>query len=454
MAYASLRNRKPMEMASKISHGEIINNPGVQSYLRRCSIPTPPEQKVLDPLLVSQPVATRRLIKVIIAIDGGFRETFVRDEFPSVSITFFTFGPLLFRLSDLEYLDQQRFIAPEDLARLKKIQRHSLVLPTRNISLKGLSLRRSVRQTLQDFLLQRTAGDPSLMEALRWMLFREWESPVTKRWRITNCPNEGCEEKSIELTAASPDEGQCPKCGNPIYIVDALRLHERVDQEQGAGAIVSYVMTTLEQIALAHIIMSVWHMKPELIGEILFVKDGPLAFFGQTAPLSAPFRELAKFLSNQPDPETKNGSNRALLNVVGLEKSGAFVDHAIQIESQIPAATLLPLSNDYIYKYIIPGDPSSPDPYGGNTYWGAKLIFKAIDGNVYVATVPTGDFQLSPKVTDYLNLPDILGVLGLLRCSMYDNALVPIALANKLVSLSDFPSSRILESFARATIGA
>ena len=33
---------------------------------------------------------------------------------------------------------------------------------------------------------------------------------------------------------------------------------------------------------------------------------------------------------------------------------------------------------------------------------------------------------------------------------MYDNALIPIALANKLVSLSDFPSSRILETFAES----
>jgi hypothetical protein len=35
---------------------------------------------------------------------------------------------------------------------------------------------------------------------------------------------------------------------------------------------------------------------------------------------------------------------------------------------------------------------------------------------------------------------------------MYDNALLPIALVNKLVSLSDFPSARILESFARAAM--
>jgi hypothetical protein len=130
------------------------------------------------------------------------------------------------------------------------------------------------------------------------------------------------------------------------------------------------------------------------------------------------------------------------------------VDHAIQIEGHIPPSTVLPLSNEYIYKYVIPGDPASPDPYGKNTYWGGKLIFKAADGNVYVATIPTGDFRIAPTITDYLNLPDILAVLSSLRCSMYDNALVPIALANKLVSLSDFPSSRILESFAKSKVGS
>jgi len=35
---------------------------------------------------------------------------------------------------------------------------------------------------------------------------------------------------------------------------------------------------------------------------------------------------------------------------------------------------------------------------------------------------------------------------------MYDNALIPVALANKLVSLSDFSGQRILTSFARGMI--
>jgi len=39
--------------------------------------------------------------------------------------------------------------------------------------------------------------------------------------------------------------------------------------------------------------------------------------------------------------------------------------------------------------------------------------------------------------------------LSRLRCSMYDNALVPVVLANRLVSLADVPSAEILKKFAK-----
>jgi hypothetical protein len=138
-------------------------------------------------------------------------------------------------------------------------------------------------------------------------------------------------------------------------------------------------------------------------------------------------RELATFLGSRPGGA--GGQLASLLNVVGLEKSGPFVEHAIQIEDRLRPGSVLLLPNDYIYRYIIPGDPNGADPYGKNTYWGGKLIYKAHDGNVYVATVPTGQFRVTPQYDDFLNLTDILAVLGERRCSMYDNALIPIALA-------------------------
>lgn len=196
----------------------------------------------------------------------------------------------------------------------------------------------------------------------------------------------------------------------------------------------------------------IYEIKPSLLAEVLFIKDGPLACFGQIAPLSAPFREMVSFFGRQ-EIRHPDGARISLLNLAGFEKSGPFVDHAVSIERQLRPGTALLLSNEYIYRYIVPGDPASSDPYGSNTYWGSKLIFKATDGNTYVATVPTYDgFRSRPSYDDFINLTEVLAAVSDLRCSMYDNALIPVALANRLVSLSDSPSSRILETFAKDSL--
>lgn len=453
MAYSSVHGRKPMERASKISHGHIINNPVVEKLLSECTIPRPPEPGTLDGCLEDLPALPVQTVRAVVAVDGSMREEPVRRAFPSASVTFFSFGPLLFHLEALRDLDREPFIAPEDLVRLKNIQRYTLALPTKNVSWKGMTLTDSIRRALHEFFQASHAGDEPLLSTLRWLLFSGWDPAAAATWTLERCPHSGCSGPPLQLTMGTPDEFPCPSCGEPILLIDVFRLHERIDEEQGASGISSYVLTLLEHIALVHVIHGIWKMKPAFLREILFIKDGPLAFFGQTAPLSKPFRELATYLASRPDPSNPNAT-LALLNVVGLEKSGPFVEHAIHLDQQLRLGTVLPLTNDYIYRYVVPGDPSSPDPYGKNTYWGGKLIFKADDGNVYVATIPTKEgFVPSPTLGDYVNLAEVLHTVAELRCSMYDNALIPVALANRLVSLSNVPSSRILETFARDRLG-
>ncbi len=233
MAYSSLHGRKPMERASKISHSNVIASTAVQALLARCSIPRPAEANTLNSLLQDVPLALDQKIRAIVAVDGSMREVPVREEFPSAAITFFTFGPLLFKLEDLRELNNQTFIAPEDMARLKKIQRFVLVLPTRNISLNGLSLRDSVRRTLHEFFLERHADDDPLYKTLRWILFRGWITGGEKFWDLPHCPNYGCTRDVVRLVPLTPDEHACEVCGKPIYLIDACRLHERVPSLSG-----------------------------------------------------------------------------------------------------------------------------------------------------------------------------------------------------------------------------
>jgi len=81
------------------------------------------------------------------------------------------------------------------------------------------------------------------------------------------------------------------------------------------------------------------------------------------------------------------------------------------------------------------------------------VIFKTSNAQVHVVTVPTIESKAHPTEKDLHNLRAILGNVEKLRCDMYDSSLIPVALVNKLVSLANHPSSRILQKFAVDTLG-
>ena len=316
--------------------------------------------------------------------------------------------------------------------RLKNIERLKLALPIRTIRLNSeTTFSASVRRIVFDFYRSKF-GEGSLAETLAWLIFEEFSSkPIT--WSLASCPL--CDARDIELTRSmfgSQFTCTCPSCGGDIFITDALRLHEAIDEELGAGGILGYLLTTTEQIVLAHFIKALLNIKPMTLSQVMFIKDGPLAFFGQTANLHQPMRSLVRFLFANYD-----------LFLAGLEKSGSFVEHAHAVAPLIEPSQILLLDNEYIYKYIIPGKADPSNPYGRTTYYGNKIIFKSSTGGMHVVTLPTKTVLTAPTANDFPNLFSAMSIIEGLRCDMYDNALIPIALANKLVSLADHPSSKI-----------
>lgn len=447
MGYGS-KGRKPIERASKIAHVEIIKNPDVQAYVGRCILPSAPTPGSLDSMLTTLGDVDTTAITAVIAVDGGFTETYVREEYPSAAIAFFSFGPLLFELADLRALDRKRFIAPGDLARLKKIERYSLVLPTKGVRRKDQpSLSATIRRTVYEFFVAVRGNDDKLITSLQWFLFRNWKHKPGDSIEqvVEHCPS-GCGYGPVIFRHGDPTERACPRCGQAVYLTDVFRLHERIDEELGAGGIVSYVMTMLEQLVIVHLFYNILErLKPALMRNILFIKDGPLAFFGLVAPLYRPMRDLVEYLLSEPA-----GPTGPAMRLVGLEKSGAFVEHAAAMQDRMIPGSYMVLGDEYIRRYIVPGDAAAI--YGQNTYYGQKVLFRALGGEMHVATIPARSYLASPKPADIPHLEEILTLIAELRCSMYDNSLIPVALANKLVSLSDFPSQQILKTFAKAKL--
>lgn len=442
MGYVSRHGRRPNEYASRSAHSYVVKDPFVQEFLAKCDLPKragdidlPAKQCVSCESVPHNP------IRHIIAIDGGYNEVAVQTEFPSSTVCFFQIGALIFSIDDLENVNKQPFIDPDDMARLKQIQRLKFTLPVRNVSMREVrTLTESVRRALYGFFRQKM-DNGELIDSLKWLVFKEYTTPESE-WTLASCPV--CQYAQIPLNRSKMTKDytfSCDHCRHEIFLTDVFRLHEAVDDELGAGGILGYVTTTVEQIIIVHLIRLILEIKPALLRQILFIKDGPLAFFGQTANMHKPMRSLVNFLFQHHD-----------LYLAGLEKSGPFVEHADEISEKIGNGTVFILDNDYIYNYILPGKIDPNNPYGRTTYYGNKLIFKTSMGSMYVTSLPTRDVLSNPTEIDFHNLHTILMNIEKLRCDMYDNSLFPIALANKLVSLANHPSSVILQRFAVGAI--
>lgn len=441
MSYINRRGNRAVANPSKSSHSHIINDEVVDSYLEKCSFPkTADDIDQLEHKVIDFEVLENSKIKNVIAFDGGYSDMVVRKEFPSSKISFFQLGALFFKIEDLESLEEKPFIAPEDMAKLKNIERQKFVVPVKNIRFEEEgTLTHSIRRTIHDFLCE---GDNKLAEALKWLIFEEYNAPI-ESWVLASCPH--CEETNINLKRSEISNDFtffCTECNGNLYLIDVLRLHEAIDDELGAGGILGYLSSALEQVLIVLLLKNFLEITPDTISETLLIKNGPLAFFGQTANLHKPMRKLCTWLEDKHN-----------LTLVGLEKSGPFVEHADEISGRMMSGQVLLLDNDYIYKYITPGKADPDKPYGSTSYYSQKIIYKTEYGNMYVISLPTKSSLLKVNQNDFHRFDEALTNVQKLKCDMYDSSLIPVALANKLVSLSNHPSTKILHKFAVSKVG-
>ena len=443
MAYNQSGNR-PFELASKSNHIHIIKDPDVQAFLNSHELPKEGEEIALNSdYLVDIDYEKPDSVEYIIAVDGGDTTVPVKSKFPSSTLTFFQFGANLLTISDLKALKEEAFIAPQSIAKLKELQRIKFTLPTKNNGLikkdgSRATLTYSVRKALYDFF-----NTHDYLPTLKWFLFEEYKSQPRQIRELASHP-ESISTKKVQIERGKIGSDYIIKHSDgDLFLTDIFRLHEVVDEDLGAGGIVGYLRNLIEHFILIDTIRGVYKRKKSSLSEVIFIKDGPLGFFGQTANMHEPMRELLNHLY----AELK-------LYLVGIEKSGPFVEHAQEIQNKILPGQAYLLSNQHIYKYIKPGASDNPEAYGRSSYYSSKIIFKSRDERIYVVTIPTQNSEvvLNPKKKDFKNLDTILKYVEELKSDMYDNSLLPIALANKLVSLSDHPSSVLLEKFAKRLI--
>lgn len=437
MAYDSLNGRRPMEYASKINHSAIIQSQEISEFFESYQTVELDMGKHIMPKGFDIKYGTPKNIKHIFAIDGSYKDISTNLKFPSISLAYFNIGVLSFDMLDYDALSASSFINPALLKKIKEVSKVCFAIPTNNIIKEGVnSFKDSVRIRVHEIF-----DNPnytalklySLNSVLEWVAYEKWND--SNNSLVISCPNDECENK-IVLNYGEYVK-VCPECGKEVYLSDYLKLYDLITEPSGASGIISFLCNAVEQLYVAEIIRHMVECCPESLSEIVIIKDGPLAFFSKTFRLCAHFRSLFSYLSNQEMP----------IYLVGIEKSGPFVEHANFIKNKLNKGKFYIFNEQYIKKYVQPIESGSI--YGSNTYYGKKVMFKTEAGDVLIAVIPVKTYEEEIEPDKLIGAEVCLQTLSKLRCNMYDNSIVPIAIINKLVSISEIPSANLLEKFSK-----
>lgn len=449
------------ETSSKASHSDIVRNPDVQQFLDECDYlrePSDEEAEAIAARFVPAPTTDGvELPERIIAVDGSLYESSIDDRLPSTKVGFIKIGLVLIKLAEFSSLRvrQGRFVDPFRVAKLEDDNRSvTFPMPSANIEWQQMgSVREGFRAATDEFLYdKRTRFNPdapttSLRTTLFHLAARRAGQLGTKdpsRLQIHKCPS--CGVSGVEVRDV-PDPQHCESCGERVFPADCLRLWEEVNENQSNRGALMRFMQDLEHLMILHYVRYLYENSLEDLATTAFFLDRPLAIYGNSAWLHL---SIMQYLSEVNDTLTQRGKPSVL--IIGLQKSGQVADHVGLINSYLPANRLFPINDDYRHDYITPTKEQSDNGFGYETYYGQDFIFKTMSERSFVFAVPypfakkEGDF-ITAKVefSNYPNLGRALNLIKYFESDLYENAVVPIALAHRHTAISLAPGGQVLD---------
>lgn len=248
----------------------------------------------------------------------------------------------------------------------------------------------------------------------------------------------GCCQRLSSLTMP-----QCPCMEHrPLYSTDALRLHESYTRQGMTMTVWNETMRVLEHLWLLHHIRTMVAQKRwEQLATTVWMMDGPLALFGSAGWLSRAIRTELRAIQHDSSSHTMSE-----LLILGIEKTGAFVDGFATLDSitPLPPMTLIPVDDAFIASYRI--RRQSQRQYGRNTYYGQKYLYKTSTGQRIVFTIADTH---TPQQTVHPRLADALATIEATRSVQYPNGLLPIVMVHAEVALAKTATTQILQSIVQ-----
>jgi hypothetical protein len=282
-----------------------------------------------------------------------------------------------------------------------------------------------------------------------------------KIYKCPNCKRPDYDEKGIpkqpqiELQDIS-DSQYCPYCEKEVYPSDCLRLWEEVSEYQSNESVMSRFMQVVEHLLPIHYVRYLVDLVENSLislGSLAFFVDRPLAIFGTAAWLH---KSIMNYLAEVNKQLSDIGQPRLLM--IGLQKTGQVVDHVNLIERYVQRNRIFAINDDYRYQYICGRDPVEKG-FGNETYYGQDFIYKTPSGRTFVFALPYPFaskensslvfHQAKTETWRYTDLSRAIALINHFECDLYENAVIPIALANRYTAISLVPGGRVLDLLTR-----
>jgi len=391
---------------------------------------------------------------LILAIDGSYQCVPVKNGFPGAEIGYITVASVLLLMKDVQALSTKKFIDPKKFRETEKATAFDSVFPGCNIVIDSeVSPRASLRRFLYEQFGNATAFSDfeSLLDTYEILLKHRIDSgidkyPASPLDELMDNPNE---KMRIEL-----GQYTCDVTGQPLYSTDALRIHELLNPLGTSGEMYGQLSFIIERLWLVHLLRA-FEKKNWLptLQKVAFVLDGSLAFYSVSAWIVKPFiDEICRINELQ-----KKYTGKDLL-IIGLEKTGRFVEHFNDMDTSpvgsddvISNNTAILLTDSYIKQNII--FSNSTKIYGKDTYFGRKFFFKTKNGYRLVPQLAFYNADQADsrtaRVEQFPRLGDTCNLLNELVSNRYDNSISPLIAAHAEAAIPLSLGKKIFDDIAR-----
>ncbi|WP_026853488.1 hypothetical protein [Geothrix fermentans] len=442
------------QSAGKGGHSDFVRNPDVQAFLADCDYmrePSEAEAQAIASTYMPAPAGSPPCLpEYVVASDASKSDTPISDKLPSTQVGFIKVSHVLITMDRYsEMIDPKtRFVDPFKAAELHRSAAPiTFTLPGSNIRYKNA---KSVKDGFRRAVFQQLSTNRGNGGASQLKLSDTLITINNKAIALEKCPS--CGTRHTFSFTLGGQQLECPACNEPVFVTDWLRLHEDVSDFGDNASAMTRMMNAVEHLLLAALILQVFGADARSLAKMAFVMDGPLAIFGQPAKLHARLMDL---LANVNERLRELGLEPLL--VIGLQKTGEVMDHANLISRFLPVGVLRVLDDEYRNKYI-KGNDSPAANFGNETYYGQDFLFKTERKRIFNFAIPYpfrtkseggNEAQFARNKAELPRYGSLIeracDFIRHFEMDLYENSIVPVALAHRHASISIVPGGKVLD---------